>query len=128
MMNFNFNYIFENERVKLWPLVKSDIEILTTFSVNESELWTYSLIPNHGPETLKKYIDHALAEKKAKPPTLLLFTTKKPSAMREVLVFMISKDSTTQPNWDIPGTENNFREQDLIRIVNFYFWRLLLRP
>lgn len=65
MVNFDFNvaYILENERVKLRPLVKSDLRKLTEFSVNEPELWTYSLIPANGPENLKKYIELALASR-----------------------------------------------------------------
>lgn len=64
-MNFNFEaaYILENDRVLLRPLVKEDISHLLPFSLNEPELWTYSLVPANGEENLNKYIELALAKR-----------------------------------------------------------------
>jgi len=64
-MNFNFEaaYIIENDRVLIRPLVKEDISHLLPFSLNEPELWTYSLVPAHGEENLKKYMELALAKR-----------------------------------------------------------------
>jgi RimJ/RimL family protein N-acetyltransferase len=66
MVNFDFDatYILENDNVKLRPLVKSDFSLLKEFSVNEPELWTYSLVSAGGPENLKKYIELALTGRK----------------------------------------------------------------
>lgn len=66
MVNFDFDatYILENERVKLRPLLNSDFKLLNEFSINEPELWTYSLVSASGPENLKKYIDLALTGRK----------------------------------------------------------------
>jgi RimJ/RimL family protein N-acetyltransferase len=65
-MNFNFEeeYILENERVLLRPLVRKDATHLLPFSINEPELWTYSLVPANGQDNLKKYIELALSKKK----------------------------------------------------------------
>ena len=64
-MNFNFEaaYILENDRVLLRPLVKEDISHLLLFSLNEPELWTYSLVPANGEENLKKYMELAHAKR-----------------------------------------------------------------
>jgi RimJ/RimL family protein N-acetyltransferase len=64
-MKFNWeeNYLLENDRVLLRPLKSSDFEYLKIFSVNEPDLWTYSLIPANGEENLQKYMDYALQQK-----------------------------------------------------------------
>ncbi len=64
-MNFNFEetYILENERVLVRPLIKEDEGHLLSFSLNEPELWTYSLVPANGKENLKNYIQLALLKK-----------------------------------------------------------------
>lgn len=57
-MDFQFwkDYTLENDRAKLIPLTESHVEELLTFSLNESNLWEYSLIGAAGEENLKKYI------------------------------------------------------------------------
>lgn len=55
-MNFNENYILENEKVLLRPLEESDFEHLLPFSINEPELWKFSLVQANGEEKLKKYL------------------------------------------------------------------------
>jgi N-acetyltransferase len=66
-MNFDTtkSYYLENERALLRPLLESDIDYLQTFSINEPELWKYSLVQAIGVDGLKKYIQLAL-EAKAK--------------------------------------------------------------
>lgn len=62
MMEFDFkeNYCLENQRVMLRPLALSDFELLLDFSINEPELWAYSLIPANGKKNLKQYLSLAL--------------------------------------------------------------------
>jgi N-acetyltransferase len=62
-MNFESTqtYVLENDRVLLRPLQREDLIYLLPFSLNEPELWNYSLIPGEGEENLNKYIEHALA-------------------------------------------------------------------
>ena len=64
-MTFNFNdsYILENDRVLLKPLEESDFENLLHFSVNEPELWEYSLQKGSGVEGLKNYIQTAIVSR-----------------------------------------------------------------
>ncbi len=66
MIEFENEIILENENVLLRPLKKEDSFLLEEFSLNEPELWKYSLTPADGLENLNKYIDQALKEKELK--------------------------------------------------------------
>lgn len=68
MIPFDFNkeYILENDLVRLRPLTIEDIDALSPFSIQEPNLWKYSLTPANGLENLKKYISLALEERKKK--------------------------------------------------------------
>lgn len=59
-MNFESDIILENERVRLSPLKKSDFELLLPYSLNEPEIWDYSLLPGDGAKNLNIYIDLAI--------------------------------------------------------------------
>lgn len=63
LFNFKNDYILENEYAKLIPLKVSDFENLLEFSVNEPEIWQYSMVKADNPENLKKYISLALDER-----------------------------------------------------------------
>ena len=67
-MEFNFeqDYILENENVALRPLVHSDFKNLIVFSINEPELWDYSLLPASNENELIKYIQIALTKRDQK--------------------------------------------------------------
>jgi len=54
------DYILEDERVLLRPLKADDIEYLMPFSLNEPEIWKFSLITGAGRENMKKYINSTL--------------------------------------------------------------------
>ncbi|MBB6274250.1 RimJ/RimL family protein N-acetyltransferase [Pedobacter cryoconitis] len=55
--------ILENERALIRPLVASDYEHLLTFSMNEPDLWHFSLQGAAGAENLRKYIDMAIQDR-----------------------------------------------------------------
>lgn len=61
--NFKHEYILENDRAQLRPLIKADLDKLLTFSENEPELWFYSLQPANGLKNLQSYINIALKER-----------------------------------------------------------------
>lgn len=65
-MDFDFNkkYTLENESVILRPLEFSDVENLIHFSINEPELWRYSLLPASNENELKNYLKVALKKRK----------------------------------------------------------------
>jgi RimJ/RimL family protein N-acetyltransferase len=62
-LDFNKEYILENDVVQLRPLTPDDFENLSQFSINEPNLWTYSLSPADGLENLKTYMDAAFKGK-----------------------------------------------------------------
>jgi RimJ/RimL family protein N-acetyltransferase len=59
MIDFDKDYILENSNVMLRPLRISDINSLMKFSLNEPNIWKYSLITGAGIENLKQYIQAA---------------------------------------------------------------------
>ena len=60
MLDFNKEYILENNRVRLTPLKADDFDHLVHFATHEPELWRYSLIQANSVENMKMYIDKAL--------------------------------------------------------------------
>jgi len=65
-LEFNNDYILENDVVRLMPLKEEDTEILVKYALAEPTLWQYSLMPANGRENMEKYIAAALADKKQK--------------------------------------------------------------
>ncbi|MGB1041459.1 MAG: GNAT family N-acetyltransferase [Flavobacteriales bacterium] len=67
-MTFNpeTDYILSNERVELRPLLRSDFNLLKNYSIEEPELWKYSLTEASSPELLQTYIELALNERNNK--------------------------------------------------------------
>jgi len=75
-MQFDFkeNYVLENDIVLLRPLEPENLTHLTEFSVNEPEIWKYSLVPAAGTEAMKQYIQAATeARKKEKEYAFIVF-------------------------------------------------------
>ena len=68
MISFNFSadYVLENNFVLLRPLKEDDFENLLPFSLNEPEIWKYSLIQAGGEENLKHYIEIAAKAREEK--------------------------------------------------------------
>ena len=68
MIEFPFekDIVLENEKVRLRPLQASDIDHLLVFATTETSLWQYSLSDAAGPENMQRYLDNALAKRKAK--------------------------------------------------------------
>jgi RimJ/RimL family protein N-acetyltransferase len=65
-LNFNQDYILENDIVQLRLLTNDDFDILSQFSLKEPELWTYSLVPAGGLENLRTYMNLAIKDKEAR--------------------------------------------------------------
>lgn len=61
IIDFNSEYILENKTVLLRPLQLSDHNNLLHFSLDQPELWKYSLITGAGPSNLRNYLE--IAEK-----------------------------------------------------------------
>ena len=58
-LNFTVDYTIENEKVLLRPLQTSDFENLIRFSLEQPELWKYSLITAAGHDNLRNYLQIA---------------------------------------------------------------------
>ncbi len=58
-------YILENNRVLLRPLIETDIEYLLPFALNEPDTWKYSHISAAGDEAMRSYVSEALKAKAA---------------------------------------------------------------
>ncbi|CAN5433260.1 GNAT family protein [soil metagenome] len=54
--------VLENDRVQLRLLTMNDADNLLTFSLNEPELWNYSLLKAAGKDNLKNYLDLAMQD------------------------------------------------------------------
>ena len=67
MSDFNAEkeYVLEDDIVLMRPLAEDDFKYLLPFSVNEPEIWKYSLIPAAGEDGLKHYIKAALTARAA---------------------------------------------------------------
>lgn len=63
--NTHDQYVLEDDRVLLRPLQIADCKNLLHFSLNEPELWTYSLVKVAGEENLKNYIAAAIGAREA---------------------------------------------------------------
>lgn len=63
--NFQQEYILENDRVRLRPLVIQDFETFQHFSLKQPEIWKYSQQPASGLENLKSYLDIAMEARRA---------------------------------------------------------------
>lgn len=59
-IDLTHDYILENDNVLLRPLQQLDFINLIRFSLDEPELWKYSLIPADGAENLTAYIQTAI--------------------------------------------------------------------
>lgn len=60
---FQNQYILENQRVLLRPLVESDIPHLLPFALYEPEIWQFSLLQAVGEEGLRTYVLDAIAQR-----------------------------------------------------------------
>jgi RimJ/RimL family protein N-acetyltransferase len=67
MMTLNYdlsaNYVLEDERVLLRPLLESDYDFLLPFALNEPDTWKYSYLSARGEDGMHRYIKDALENK-----------------------------------------------------------------
>lgn len=63
MINFNEDYILENDVVRLTPLVMKDYDHLVHFATQEPDLWYYSLMQANTPEKMKLYVEKAIDDR-----------------------------------------------------------------
>ena len=64
MLDFENDYVLENDHVILRPMLASDYNLLLEYSVNEPDIWKYNGNEPNNAEALRKYIDKALYNRK----------------------------------------------------------------
>lgn len=64
MINFEKDYVLENDKIILRPMVESDFDLLLEFSTNEPDIWKFNGNEPNNAENLKRYIDKALYNRK----------------------------------------------------------------
>ena len=57
------NYILEDEKVLLRPLVEADLEYLLPFAINEPDTWRFSQTSAHSEKGMQAYVNTALTNK-----------------------------------------------------------------
>lgn len=113
-MNVQFDpaidYTLEDNCVLLRPLQENDCKNLLLFSLNEPDLWKYSLVKVAGEENLKAYISTALTARQSgnEYPFIVLINVRR--NLREVQDFMIYRFHRKHCNWGIPGMGRNFTD------------------
>lgn len=63
--NVRKDYTLEDESVLLRPLTMADYDNLLTFSLNEPELWKFSLLQGGGSDALRNYLQTAIEAREA---------------------------------------------------------------
>jgi RimJ/RimL family protein N-acetyltransferase len=63
-MDFNENYILQDEKVLLRPLQSDDYDLLVSYALNEPNTWKYSVAELNGAEGMREYIAEALLQRK----------------------------------------------------------------
>jgi RimJ/RimL family protein N-acetyltransferase len=63
--DLNAEYILEDERVLLRPLLESDYDNLLPFALNEPDTWKYSYLSARGEDGMRRYIKDALDNRAA---------------------------------------------------------------
>jgi N-acetyltransferase len=66
MINFENDYVLENDKIILRPIVESDYDLLVEYSMNEPDIWKYNGNEPNNAENLKRYIEKALYNRKMK--------------------------------------------------------------
>ena len=77
MIDFSKENILENEITILKPLQQEHIDLLLPFSLNEPDLWKYSLQSAAGKENMLKYIATALDNRKINHSYPFIITDKR---------------------------------------------------
>jgi RimJ/RimL family protein N-acetyltransferase len=79
-IDFTVDHILENDRVLLRPLRLSDFGNLINFSIEQPELWKFSLMTPAGADNLKKYLQEAEINRKQQKEYIFIVFDKKTNA------------------------------------------------
>jgi len=95
-IDFNKNYILENEFVRLRPLELTDYKYLLEYSINEPELWKYNSGGANGKENLLQYISNAVKQReKEEEYPFIVFDKLKEKYVGSTRFYKISRFNET---------------------------------
>lgn len=78
-LDFEHEYILENDRIKLIPLKHEDYLPLLPYAIKEPDLWSYSLVSAKGKKGMRNYVDKALVGREDKTQYPFVIQDKKTS-------------------------------------------------
>ena len=64
MINFENDYVLENDKIKLRPMLEGDYDLLLEYSINEPDIWKFNGNEPNSAQNLKRYIEKALYNRK----------------------------------------------------------------
>jgi RimJ/RimL family protein N-acetyltransferase len=64
LFDFTKDYILEDDRVLLRPILMNDLDSLATYVYNEPEIWQFSLVAIKDPKDLQGYIEAAIQSRR----------------------------------------------------------------
>lgn len=92
LLNFGYDYVLENDRIKLEPLAKRHLSALERIS-KEENLWTYFLGRSNGKEDFESYILDAIdCRKREKEYSFVVFDKEKNCYAGSTRFFEISDE------------------------------------
>jgi RimJ/RimL family protein N-acetyltransferase len=125
------DYVLENPNVLLRPLRMSDLSNLMKFSIEEPDLWKYSLLSAAGADNLQKYIQVAeTARKQQKEYAFVVFDKKRNEYAGSTRFYDIQPEYQTVQlgyTWygrDFQGTAVNKNCKYLLLEFAFETWKV----
>jgi RimJ/RimL family protein N-acetyltransferase len=105
-MDFNENYILQDEKVLLRPLQSDDYDLLVSYALNEPDAWKYSVAELNGAEGMREYIDEALLQRKEQSSyPFIVYDKITNKFIGSTRFYDIQLKHNT--NWAIPGIQKN---------------------
>jgi RimJ/RimL family protein N-acetyltransferase len=130
-IDFSVDHILENERVLLRPLRLSDFDNLINFSMEQPELWKFSLITPAGADNLKNYLQEAETNRRQqKEYTFIVFDKKRNAYAGSTRFYDIQHDYKTLQlgyTWygkEFQGTGLNKNCKFLLLQFAFQTWKV----
>ncbi|ALJ04119.1 GCN5 family acetyltransferase [Pseudalgibacter alginicilyticus] len=121
MIDFQKDYILENDKVLLRPLVENDFDQLLRYSLNELDIWDFNAFGANGEDNLRQYIKTAIENRKKQTDYVFVVIDKLQNKMvgstRFYLINQVTKTLELGYTWygkDHQGTYINKNSKYLL--------------
>ncbi len=128
MIDFQKDYILENTKVILRPLVESDFEYLLPFAINEPDIWNFNAFGAGGVDNLRQYIKTAVDNRSKETDYVFIVIDKQKNIIvgctRFYLINQVTKTLELGYTWygkDYQGTYININSKYLLLEFAFDF-------